>query len=37
VSRVFRDACGGRGSSLQSMGLHRLRGVAEPQEIFGLR
>ena len=35
VSGTFQQAAGGK-NELQSLGLHELRGVREPQELFGL-
>jgi adenylate cyclase len=37
VSESFVRAAPGLGSRLRSVGLHRLRGVREPQEVFALR
>jgi adenylate cyclase len=35
ASRSFAASAGGVASRLRSLGLHALRGVAEPQEVFG--
>ncbi|MFC3676762.1 adenylate/guanylate cyclase domain-containing protein [Ferrovibrio xuzhouensis] len=36
ASRSFAVSAGGAARRLQSLGLHPLRGVTEPQEVFGL-
>jgi len=36
VSRTFHESAGG-GDALESLGSHTLRGVREPQELFGLK
>lgn len=36
ASRSFAVSAGGAARRLQSLGLHALRGVTEPQEVFGL-